>query len=385
MRILILCTFFCFRCISINAQVKLSIRLKSDSSLERAEKIFLAGNVNNWNPADSMYQLVYHNGFYEGLFANFPSGKLEFKFTKGSWSSVEKDKQGADIPNREVVINTDTTLNLALGSWSENKSASIVEHTATAQVSILDSAFFIPQLNSYRRIWIYLPPDYTESKRKYPVIYAQDGQNLFDKSTAYSNEWQLDETLDSIYDAKGITCIVIGIDNDSNRMRDYNPFDNEKFGPGLGENYISFIAETLKPYVDAHYRTLKDPANTVILGSSMGGLISFYAAVSRPDVFGKAGIFSPAFWIAPQIDSLTLSLAARSNGQYFFYAGEKESEEMVRDMYRISDKLSANSKALAYTITDADGQHNEVAWRKWFPEFVKWIFSNGYEYQLSVN
>lgn len=384
MRILILCILFCCTGISLNAQVKLTIQLRVDTTLGRPDKIFLAGDMNNWNPKDSSYQLVYSNGFYKSNFI-FPPGKSFFKFTRGSWSTVEKDIHGADIPNREIELYSDTTLFMQVDKWSEVNLTNAIEHTTSPQVSIMDSAFYIPQINGHRRIWIYLPPNYSRSKKRYPVIYAQDGQNLFDKSTSFAGEWRIDETLDSVYEAEGISCIVIGIDNDSTRMREYNPFDNEMYGAGLGNTYVDFITKTLKPYVDAHYRTLKDPANTMVIGSSLGGLISYYAALTKPDIFGKAGVFSPSFWIAPQMDSLTAVLSNRTRGQFFFYAGGKEGEKMVSDMFRISDKLSANSKVLAYTIVDEDGIHNESAWRKWFPEFVKWIFSNGYEYQLSVN
>jgi predicted alpha/beta superfamily hydrolase len=349
---------------------------------EKPGVIFFAGDVNHWNPADTAFQLNYLNGYYQGNFSNFPTGKTSFKFTKGDWGSVEKDKNGADIPNRLIDLNSDSTLIFYIpgkfGGHSE------VTHSSSAQVSILDSAFYIPQLHSFRRIWIYLPPGYKKSKKEYPVIYAQDGQNLFDAYTSFSGEWRIDETLDSMYESKGIASIVIGIDNSKDRMREYNPFDTEEFGSGLGAVYTEFIAETLKPFVDTHYRTLKDPAHTVITGSSMGGLISYYAALTRPDVFGKGGFFSTSFWIAPQIDSLTSLLSDHLRGQYFFYAGSREGKEMINDMYNIADKLSANSRALAYVVVDAEGRHNEAAWRKWFPEFVSWIFSNGYEYQLSL-
>jgi len=96
--------------------------------------------------------------------------------------------------------------------------------------------------------------------------------------------------------------IVVAIDNGGEkRMNEYNPYDNEKYGKGEGKQYAAFLAETLKPFIDKNYRTLKDAHHTAIAGSSMGAVISLYATAKYPQVFGIVGVFSPALWIAPGI------------------------------------------------------------------------------------
>ena len=201
----------------------------------------------------------------------------------------------------------------------------------------MDSAFFIPQLNRYRRIWIYLPADYATSQKHYPVLYMHDGQNLFDEATtAYGNEWGVDEILDSLT-AKGKPgCIVVGIDNGgAARMSEYNPYEftwrggstTEKFLP-QGNQYCSFLATTLKPFIDKKFRTLPAKENTLIAGSSMGGLISYYAALNYPQVFGKAGVFSPAFWTAPAIKNYTDSAAQKLSGKFFFMQAAMKEKNM---------------------------------------------------------
>jgi predicted alpha/beta superfamily hydrolase len=142
------------------------------------------------------------------------------------------------------------------------------------------------------------------------------------------------------------------------------------------------LVETLKPYIDKNYRTKSSRENTFIAGSSMGGLISYYAMLKYPETFGKAGVFSPAFWTAPAINELTDSLSNKMKGQFFFFAGELEGGEMVSDMKNISDKLGENSGALIYTVVDPEGRHNEPTWRKWFEEFYLWITGNGLSYQV---
>jgi alpha-glucosidase len=204
-----------------------------------------------------------------------------------------------------------------------------------------------------------------------------DGQNLFDESQAGFGEWGIDETLDSLASAGKPMAIVIGIENGPKRMNEYKPYFFARAGDGEGDAYMDFIINDLKPAVDKRYRTLKTKENTIIAGSSMGGLISYYAALKYDNVFGRAGVFSPAFWTAPEILSLTDSLAPKAKGMYFFYMGVLEGEEMMRKMDDVTASLGRSSSALIYNISDPAGNHNESAWRKWFAEFYLWITGNG--------
>ncbi len=261
------------------------------------------------------------------------------------------------------------------------------KHTYSAQVTIIDTAFNIPQLNTTRRIWIYLPKDYAVSKKQYPVMYMQDGQNLFDEYTsAFGQEWGIDECVDSLIDKGKRTCIIVGIDNGGNtRMNEYNPYEfvwkdsvsNKTFLP-QGNEYVNFLVQTLKPFIDGHYRTITDKENTIIAGSSMGGLIAYYAALKHPGVFGKAGIFSPAFWTAPAIKNFTDSVAKKNSCKFFFYMGGSEGNRYITDMDDITEKLGTQSNAMVFSVIDASGQHNEKAWHKWFAEFYNWILADGY-------
>jgi metallo-beta-lactamase class B len=298
MRLVLLLFVAIFQQIIVTAQYKVIIRINSLPGSSVTESIYVAGNFNGWNPKDEQFKLKKESdGKFAITFPNVAAGDYEFKFTRGGWETVETTVEGRQVPNRTLKLMSDTTLNLDIDGWSQGKPKQI-PHSANSQVQILDSAFYIPQLDRRRRIWIYLPKDYQASKTKYPVLYMHDGQNLFDDATSFAGEWGIDDALDS---AKK-QCIVVGIDNGGvKRMNEYNAYDHEKFGKGEGDLYVDFIAKTLKPYIDKHYRTKKDAANTIIAGSSMGGLISIYAVVKYPKTFGKAGVFSPAFWVAPQL------------------------------------------------------------------------------------
>ncbi len=247
-------------------------------------------------------------------------------------------------------------------------------HSVSVNVKIIDTAFYIPQLKRKRRIWIYLPPDYASSKKNYPVLYMHDGQNLFDNATSYAGEWGVDEYLDSISKSGKKEVIVVGIDNGlSKRMSEYNPWEFENFGKGEGDKYVDFLVQTLKPFIDKKYRTLKNKPNTYIAGSSMGGLISLYAVLKFPQVFGGAGIFSPAFWTASGIDSMVIAGVENVNSRLFFYAGEKEGDSMIPDMERIEKEIKERSKSPIKEIIGKDEHHSETAWRKYFPDFYEWV------------
>lgn len=232
---------------------------------------------------------------------------------------------------------------------------------------------FSPELNTQKKIWVYLPENYKNSKKKYPVIYMHDAQNLFDKKTSFAGEWEIDETLNKI----NAQVIVIGIEHGNDkRIDELTPYKNAKYGGGNGDNYVDFIVKTLKPKVDELYRTKKNKKNTAIFGSSLGGLISFYGILKHPEVFGKAGVFSPSFWFSEEIYDL-MKNSEKTKARIFFLAGDQESKNMVTDVTKMELLLNQNRcqcLKLNKTVIVKDGEHNEKLWREHFEEAVKWLF-----------
>lgn len=339
------------------------------------DEIFIAGNFNDWNPADLKSKLKPFGGNRRVLVMNIDTGHYEFKFTRGSWDKVETTAKGDDIDNRIADIKGDTTINITIAGWKDAAPEKPKPNTASANVHVIDTAFFMPQLNRYRRIWIYLPPSYNKLKTNtYPVLYMQDGQNLFNEQTAFAGEWGIDETLDSMAKKGDKECIVVGIDNSSDkRMNEYNPYDDAKYGKGEGKQYIEFIATTLKPFIDKNYRTQKDARHTFIAGSSMGALISLYALVQYPDVFAGAGVLSPSFWLTPQLYTDVANVKWQKKFRIYLYAGEKESASMIRDMQKMYNILKGKNCCEMQDITFPLGQHNEKYWRQEFPDFYRWL------------
>ena len=320
---LVLLFLFCM----MEAQSQYSVRLVVNSvALKSIDAIYVSGNFNSWNAADINTKLKPFGGSrFVVVLNNIPAGTLEFKLTRGSWDKVETTAKGESIDNRNYTIDNDTSIEVTVAGWKDAFPDKPKPNTASVNVHLLDSAFFMPQLNRNRRIWIYLPASYQKNKTKsYPVLYMQDGQNLFNEQTAFDKEWGVDECLDTLAAQLHKECIVIGIDNGPKRMNEYNPYDNDSLGKGEGKQYVEFLATTLKPFVDAHYRTLKDVNNTFVAGSSMGGLISLYALVAHPEVFGAAGVFSPSLWIAPQVYDDVQNAKWTKNDEFIFMQVRKK-------------------------------------------------------------
>ncbi len=361
----LLIAVFIFAHAEVSAQFSVTIHIQHPST----DAVYLAGNINGWNPGSDAYK------FTDGILVlKNISGLVEFKFTKGSWNQVETNADGTDISNRVIKVSSDTSITCSIAGWKKNEQDMKPMHSATPQVQLLKDSFYVPQLNRYKAIWIYLPKSYTTSTQKrYPVLYMHDGQNLFDKERSAYGEWQIDETIDSI-SANGLyESIIVGIDNDAEkRINEYNPYNNERFGIGEGEAYLSFIVHTLKPYVDSTLRTITDAEHSAIGGSSMGALISFYAMIKYSNTFGCAGIFSPSFWIAPQIKYETAQTIFTANALFYFYAGEMESDEMIPDMLSILKMIDDKKCCKTFLLKNASGQHNEIAWRTPFADFYSW-------------
>ena len=247
------------------------------------------------------------------------------------------------------------------------------QSTASKQVSTFKIE--APQLQTNKKIWVYLPKNYSASKKKFSVIYMPDAQNLFDAKTSYAGEWNVDEKLDSL----SAQVIVIGIEHGNDkRIDELTPYKNEKYGGGKADSYLEFIVKTLKPHIDSTYRTKPEKKNTIIMGSSLGGLTSFYATLKYPEVFGKAGVFSPAFWINRKEIFEYAEKTKKTKSKYYFLCGDKEGDDdsMISDLnnmeHLINTKrcycLNLNEKKIV-----KEGHHNEKLWRDGFVDAILWL------------
>jgi predicted alpha/beta superfamily hydrolase len=249
--------------------------------------------------------------------------------------------------------------------------------TRSANVTILDEAMAMPSLGRTRRIWLYLPPDYERSRRRYPVIYMQDGQNLLDRATSYAGEWQVDETLNRLAGSGDPGAIVVGIDNGGeNRTAEYHPVLPWSGSPGQADAYLSFLTDTLKPLIDSRFRTLKGPKSTIIMGASSGATLALYAGIMRPDTFGRVGAFSTPLWLNPRLDQLARTKRPyRPGARVFLVSGRdervgnepkgifaKDQPAMVEALIAVGYRADRDIRS---RIVD-NGTHSEAFWASEF-------------------
>lgn len=363
---------------SLSAQLSIRV-VEIPANTPLADTIFITGNFNNWMPGDTNFQLTKALDDTYTIEIDPAPGDLEFKFTRGDWGRVEGNANGGYLPNRTFnYTGLAQVLELSILSWEGLGSGT---STAAANVSILDESFFIPQLNRNRRIWLYLPPDYESSNKKYPVLYMHDGQNLFDRNTSFSGEWEVDETLNALFDQGDYGVIVVGIDNGgANRIDEYLPWPHPTYGGGNGGLYIDFIAETLKPFIDENYRTLPGREYTGLMGSSLGGLVSCYGIIEHQEVFGKAGCFSSSFWLYDEPYQQVSDTGKKEDVKMYFIAGQLEDDQidMPADMYRMQQSLfdAGFSAAEIKALDHADGKHSEWYWAREFGAAYQWLFGD---------
>ncbi|MDA3905203.1 MAG: alpha/beta hydrolase-fold protein, partial [Bacteroidales bacterium] len=290
--------FFIFSVIFISVQAQVTFVVTSLPNYTPSEdQIYITGDFNSWDPGDAQYALTKNvNNLWEITLDGFSDGQtIEFKFSRGNWKTVEVDELGNATTSRTLIVSNGSTNSVSIKNWADENINGATDSIAAENVYLVSQAFYMPQLDRSRRVTIYLPPDYESSGLSYPVIYMQDGQNMF-----ASPDWEMeiDETLNSLANQGYNVPIVVGIDNGEwHRANEYLPKYFEPLGAGgEGNEYMQFIVETLKPYIDNTYRTLPDRKKTGIIGGSFGGLISWYGAMKYQNIFSKCGVFSPAYW-----------------------------------------------------------------------------------------
>ncbi|WP_214070178.1 alpha/beta hydrolase-fold protein [Mucilaginibacter sp. dw_454] len=231
----------------------------------------------------------------------------------------------------------------------------------------------IKRLKRQRTLHIYFPPSYWNTRKKFPVIYVQDGQTTFIKDAYNNNEsWYADSLVNLMPTNK--QCIIVAIQSGINsvRMQEYNPYT----GTSDAAIYAAYVAKDVKTYIDTTFRTLQDAKHTAVVGSSMGGLISMYIAAKYSDIFGVAGIFSPAFWYAePVYDDMTKQ-AINPKSKFFFAYGDDEGNEAdyVNRMVTLLNNKKIGPKNIPAPLV-TKGKHDEKQWRLDFEAFYRW-FSN---------
>ena len=186
------------------------------------------------------------------------------------------------------------------------------------------------------------------------------------------------KTLNELYHKTGKSFIVVGVENGGEkRIEEYTPWEHEKYGGGKGDIYINFLANELKPFIDKNYRTESEANQTAIIGSSLGGLISFYGGFKYPEVFGKVGALSTSFWFSDKIKEFAKENGKQTNTKLFLLVGEKEGDAMVPDTQNMEKLLLETGfpKKNIKTKIVAEGKHTESFWKAEFLEVITFLYN----------
>lgn len=247
---------------------------------------------------------------------------------------------------------------------------------------IIKRKIAIPELSGYveRRIYIYLPDSYITGDFKYPVMYMFDGQNIFfDDHATFGKSWGMKEYVETNH--KQLIIVAIESNPIGNcRLEEYSPVDFSipqiGYIKGRGEVYINWLTGTLKPYIDSQYRTLPDPANTIICGSSMGGLMALYGVCNYSHIFQKAACLSPSLWINPRelLHKLKFSNLTKESRIYMDYGSAElpNHPENINVLNDTRDLIKSTEADYLFKIIPG-GTHNEASWGNQIPEFMDFL------------
>jgi predicted alpha/beta superfamily hydrolase len=359
-----------------NGNLKLEVRTEVDDE----RPVFVSGSFCNWNPRSSEHQMIkVGEGRYELKIkkADSHDKPFEYKYTKGGWDQVELDVFGNTSKNRTLTP-VFKTVDDFVPLWRKDGYSPFHKQFMPIH-ELVSESFHIPQLAKTRKISVLLPSDYYQNtERHYPVIYMHDAQNLFGQGSAYGN-WEIDKRLSLMKTQQKGEVIIVAIDHgEADRQVEYSPYKNDKNVKGMGMRYANFIVRTLKPHIDAHYRTKPERQFTGTGGSSMGGLISIYAGMMYPETIGRLMVFSPSLWTSPKIYFDAVEFFSPLDTKIYLYGGGKESETMLPNIEKLKNTIENQGfKAEKMQIKaelDPTGLHNEKRWGQEFPKALDWLY-----------
>ena len=315
-----------------------------------------------------------------------------FKVTRGTWGSVETDAGGKEIPNHTFTAGRDGAVNVAVANWVDTGQSVPGRVTMTGDVR-LHKKFHSNLLNNDRTLIVYLPPDYEKDKSaRFPVLYLQDGQNLFDEATSYQGiEWKLDEAAQELNGQHKIRpAILVGVYNTPARDAEYTPpLAGAPKDGAKGDLYARMLVEEIKPFIDKTYRTQPGRETTLVGGGSLGGLVALYAAKAHHDVFGHVVALSP--WLRlgdkPIVTELVGDGAWLKDTKLFVEMGTAPGHNYPGGEASAANAV-ADAQALVAVLTKAGlepgrqfqyveiegGRHNEQSWQAIVPQMLLAVF-----------
>jgi enterochelin esterase-like enzyme len=362
-----------------------TLRVQVPESLKDA--VYVTGNIEALGPWDPAGALLTGSGSTRSATLEIAHGHaFEYKFTLGSWDREAVDEHGIVLPNQTLQVDADAAVDVTLKAFKQGAAVYMADVQGSG---VLGTLIYWPDVHSAfleypRHVSIWLPTGYAENpERRYRVLYMSDGQNLFDPRIANTGvDWGVDEAMMRVAEvSKTDPAIVVAAWSSPARGSEYSPWHD-------APKYARFLTEELMPRVNAEFRTLTGPNNTFHMGSSMGGLLSFYLVVNRPEAFGACGCLSTHFPLSEAmvaeyfrdastpampdttpyvIRDIEAGMQAPSTARFWFDHGTLTLDaEYAPTHARVRDWLLAQGKREGqnFVVRSYPGaSHNEAAWR----------------------
>ncbi len=379
---------------AVNDSITLHFRAQVPRHFDHIDNVYIAGNHNhlgNWSTEDGLTLIPTARGVFEGMIELKECEKLEFKAHLGDWDHVETDELGKNIDNREINCNEDRLIEIEILNFKIRPAVHPVPKTASAQILYFHE-FYAEDFDNYRTVAIYLPPNYYKDNKRYPVLYALDGNNLFDEGTsAFGDEWRLDKVAnDLINEGKIPPTIIVGIYNTRKRANEFLTGYDWWLGEaiqGQADSYSDFIIKKVKNFVDSNLRTLPDRKNTYLMGSSFGGFFTLYSLVRNSQNFSRFAAVSPAFFwsdhiiyeilkedISPLPDRLWMDMGERE-GIDDMVIQFKDGVEELKDAENILLSAGLNPDS-NFRVHVAEGAiHSECSWSQRIDQILMYLLN----------
>jgi len=357
---------------STGIEYRVTLRVTA-RTLPEGSQLFITGDqeqLGDWD-AGAVRLDRQADGSWMKTFVFAAGSRLEYKITRGTWETEAVDADGTVPANAVMTVHSNETVNIVVANWKD------IMHKETVRKiegQIAGTVKYHRRMAGDgikpRDVIVWLPPSYERSRRKrYPVLYVQDGQNAFDPATSFTGvTWQLDQNADRlIRQGRMQEILIVAIYNTADRRREYSDSPT-------GQAYMRFVVEKLKPFIDKQYRTLPGREHTAVMGSSLGGLISFLLVWNYPQVFSQAACLSPVFVhgdidVVPLVEKYT---GTSKNIRIYMDNGGGFDEQLQPGCEAMMSALQAHGFRMGDNLEwyrDPEAEHNERAWSKrvWRP------------------
>lgn len=363
----------------VNAQAQVVLRIKSlPSNTPVHARFSIICEQNDWNASDSnfLFKKVKNNWVLQ--LPNF-SDTFFYKITRFSNHKIEVDAGFNEIENRMILPNTKGNVLVNIANWSDFKK----HHSDNSNVEILSDSFYSEFLGSARKIWIYLPNDYyTDKQKKFPIIFALQGQNIFDNYTADHTEWRIDETLKSMQYKNDNGCIVVGIESLKNEVDRETDLFYKGIVPSdtsLAKHVGLFINYELRPYVDSAYKTKINEDYYAIIGAGKYAQLALTIGLKYPYSFSKIGLFSPIFSHEDSVFKYIENNKRRRPSRVFITVGYNDSIAKPELAEKLQGFLLEKADFFDSEVNleaKLNGAHSETFWSTMFKPCYVWLFEN---------